>query len=100
MKVVYTFQARQDLKNIYAYITYTPLAPEAAEKLINEIIQKVNTLIPCRSAILSIAMNHGTVGVFATCLLGNIWFSTRLAQKTILFSFPAFCMAAEMLASN
>lgn len=44
MKVVYTFQARQDLKNIYAYITYTPLAPEAAEKLMNEIIQNVNTL--------------------------------------------------------
>lgn len=45
MKVVYTFQARQDLKNLYAYIAYTLLAPEAAEKLINEIIQNVNTLV-------------------------------------------------------
>ena len=44
MKVVYTFQARQDLKNLYAYIAYTLLAPEAAEKLMNEIIQNVNTL--------------------------------------------------------
>lgn len=45
MKVVYTFQARQDLKNLYAYIAYTLLAPEAAEKLMNEIIQNVNTLV-------------------------------------------------------
>lgn len=44
MKVVYTFQARQDLKNIYAYIAYTLIAPEAAENLINEIMRNVSTL--------------------------------------------------------
>lgn len=44
MKVVYTFKARQDLQDIYEYITYTLLAPDAAKNTTNKIMDAVHGL--------------------------------------------------------
>lgn len=44
MKIVYTFQAQQDLKNIYEYIAYSLLAPDAARSLYQKIIQSARSL--------------------------------------------------------
>ena len=44
MKVVYTFKARQDLRGIYEYITYTLLAPDAAKKTTNKIMEIIRSL--------------------------------------------------------
>ena len=44
MKVVYTFQARQDLHDIYDYIAFTLLAPDAARKTTERILETVRSL--------------------------------------------------------
>lgn len=44
MKIVYTFQAQQDLKNLYEYVAYSLLAPDAARSLYQKIIQSVRSL--------------------------------------------------------
>ena len=44
MKVVYTFTARQDLRNIYEYIAFTLLAPDAARNTTDRIMSTVRTL--------------------------------------------------------
>lgn len=42
--VVYSPEAMDDLKEIYAYITFTLLVPETAEKQINRIRREVRSL--------------------------------------------------------
>ena len=44
MKIVYTFKARQDLKDIYEYIAHTLLAPDAAKNTTNKIIEIIRSL--------------------------------------------------------
>ena len=44
MNIVYTFQAQQDLKNIYEYIAYTLLVPDTAAKMYRKIIQSARSL--------------------------------------------------------
>lgn len=44
MQVVYTFQARQDLKSIYEYIAYSLLAPDTARRMYRRITQKAHSL--------------------------------------------------------
>ncbi len=44
MKVVYTFAARQDLRDIYEYIAFTLLAPSAARKTADRIMETIRSL--------------------------------------------------------
>ena len=44
MDIVYTFQAQQDLKNIYEYIAYSLLVPDTARSMYQQIIQSVRSL--------------------------------------------------------
>ena len=44
MKIVYTFKARQDLRDIYEYIAYTLLAPGAARNTSDRIMAAVRSL--------------------------------------------------------
>ncbi|MDO4516067.1 MAG: type II toxin-antitoxin system RelE/ParE family toxin [Bacillota bacterium] len=44
MKNVYTWKARQDLRDIYEYIAYTLLVPDTAQKMTERILQGVRTL--------------------------------------------------------
>lgn len=44
INIVYTFQARQDLKNIYEYIAYSLLAPDTARNIYQKIIQSARSL--------------------------------------------------------
>ena len=44
MKVVYTSKARQDLRNIYEYISFTLLVPDAAKNIVERIMTTVRTL--------------------------------------------------------
>lgn len=44
MEIVYTFQAQQDLKNIYEYIAYSLLVPDTARSMYQQIIQSVRSL--------------------------------------------------------
>lgn len=44
MKIVYTFQAQQDLKNIYEYIAYSLLAPDTARNMYQQIIKSARSL--------------------------------------------------------
>ena len=44
MKIVYTFQAQQDLKNIYEYIAYSLLVPDTARSMYQQIIQSARSL--------------------------------------------------------
>ena len=44
MKVVYTFTARQDLRSIYEYISFTLLAPDAARNTTDRIMAAVRSL--------------------------------------------------------
>lgn len=44
MHIVYTFQARQDLKNIYEYIAYSLLVPDTARGMYRKIIQSARSL--------------------------------------------------------
>ena len=53
MRVVYTFTARQDLHNIYEYIAFTLLAPDAARNTTNKIMEAVRSLesMPTRNSV-------------------------------------------------
>ena len=44
MKVVYSFTARQDLRDIYEYIAFTLLAPDAARNISERIMETVGSL--------------------------------------------------------
>lgn len=44
MKIVYTLQAQQDLKDIYEYIAYSLQNPDVARNLYQKIIQSVYSL--------------------------------------------------------
>lgn len=44
MKVVYTFRARQDLRDIYDYIAFTLLAPDAARNTTERILEAARNL--------------------------------------------------------
>ena len=44
MKVVYTFRARQDLRDIYDYIAFTLLAPDAAKNTTERILEAARGL--------------------------------------------------------
>ena len=44
MKVVYTFRARQDLRDIYDYIAFTLLAPDAARNTTERILEAARSL--------------------------------------------------------
>ena len=44
MKIVYTFRARQDLRDIYEYIAFTLLVPETASKITDKIMEMIWTL--------------------------------------------------------
>ena len=44
MEIVYTFQAQQDLKNIYEYIAYSLLVPDTARSMYQQIIQSARSL--------------------------------------------------------
>lgn len=44
MKIVYTLQAQQDLKNIYEYISDSLLAPDTARSMYQKIIQGARSL--------------------------------------------------------
>ena len=44
MNIVYSHQARQDLKNIYEYIAYSLLVPETAQRMYQRIIESVHSL--------------------------------------------------------
>ena len=44
MKIVYTYSARKDLRDIYEYIAHTLLAPETARSLIEKIMSELRSL--------------------------------------------------------
>ena len=44
MNIVYTFQAQQDLKDIYEYIAYTLLVPDTARSIYQKIVQRARSL--------------------------------------------------------
>ena len=44
MKVVYTLKAKQDLRDIYEYISFTLLVPEAAKNTVERIMTTVRSL--------------------------------------------------------
>lgn len=44
MKIVYTFRARQDLRDIYEYIAFTLLVPETASKITDKIMEMIRAL--------------------------------------------------------
>ena len=44
MKVAYTFKARQDIRDIYEYITFTLLAPNAAQNTTGKIMEAARSL--------------------------------------------------------
>ena len=44
MKLVYTFTARKDLRELYEYIAYTLLVPETARSLTEKIMSEVRSL--------------------------------------------------------
>ncbi len=44
MKIVYTFRARQDLRDIYEYIAFTLLVPETASKITDKIMEMIGAL--------------------------------------------------------
>ena len=44
MKIVYTFRARQDLKEIYEYVAFSLLAPDAARGMYQKIIESARSL--------------------------------------------------------
>ena len=44
MKLVYTFTAHKDLREIYEYIAYTLLVPETARSLTEKIISEIRSL--------------------------------------------------------
>lgn len=64
MKIVYTYTARKDLREIYEYITYTLLVPETARSLTEKKCQKYVLWKNIRSEILCTGMNHGIVRGF------------------------------------
>ena len=43
-KIVYTYEARQDLRDIYAYIAFKLLVPETAVKFIDKILEGARSL--------------------------------------------------------
>lgn len=43
-RIVYTFQAKQDLEGIYEYIAYALCVPDTAHRIYQEIIQCVRSL--------------------------------------------------------
>ena len=64
MKIVYTYSARKDLRDIYEYIAHTLLAPETARSLIEKIMSEIRSLEE------SPERNMG----FVFFLLRTIWF--------------------------
>ena len=44
MRIVYTYAARQDLREIYEYIAFTLLAPETARALTDKIMSEIRSL--------------------------------------------------------
>ena len=44
MKIVYTYSARKDLRDIYEYIAHTLLVPETARSLVERIMSEVRSL--------------------------------------------------------
>ncbi len=64
MKIVYTYAARQDLREIYEYIAFTLLAPETARALTDKIMSEIRSLENFRNATLYTGMNHGTVWAY------------------------------------
>ena len=44
MKIVYTFKAKQDLRNIYDYIAFTLLVPDASKNTVERIMTTVRSL--------------------------------------------------------
>ena len=44
MKIVYTYAARQDLREIYEYIAFTLLALETARALTDKIMSEIRSL--------------------------------------------------------
>lgn len=44
MKIVYTYSARQDLKDIYEYIAFTLLVPDIARDMISRITSDIHSL--------------------------------------------------------
>ena len=60
MKVVYTFRARQDLRDIYDYIAFTLLAPDAAKNTTERILEAARGLQSMPEGIRCTRKNHGT----------------------------------------
>lgn len=44
MKIIYTLKAKQDLRNIYDYIAFTLLVPDAAKNTVERIMTTVRSL--------------------------------------------------------
>ena len=44
MKIVYTYRASQDLRDIYEYIAYTLLSPEVARGMAERIMDAIRSL--------------------------------------------------------
>lgn len=44
MKIVYTLQAQQDLKNVYEYIAYSLLVPDTAQNIYEQIRKSARSL--------------------------------------------------------
>ena len=93
MKAVYNFRARQDLLDIYNYIAFTLLAPDAARNTTERILEAVRGLqsMPEKNPLYKGEPWH-SLGVrsFRTAS-----FSTRSTQTQIRFPLPASCMEQE-----
>ena len=69
MKIVYTVQARQDLRSIYEYLAYTLQVPDTAGRMAERIMDGVRSLksMPERNPLSCIKMSPGGAGEFAFC---------------------------------
>ena len=66
MKVVYTFRARQDLHDIYDYIAFALLAPDAARNTTERILEAARSLqsMPERNPLYKEEPRHSLGGRF------------------------------------
>jgi len=83
--VRYSLHAKEDIKNIYEYITFVLLEPQAAKNIINKIMREISTLntMPERYPIYQIESAHGLSIRFVTVKKYIIFFTVNKQNETV-----------------
>ena len=117
MKIVYTLQAQQDLKNIYEYIAYSLLVPDTARNMSRQIMQSVRSLetmpernplykeepwhsqgvrfIPVKNYLLFYTVNNETHTVSIAVFFTAGWISTVSWKKPLTFNIAVESESAD-----